>query len=391
MAAAAVAAKAGLAVTLLDEQPGSGGQIYRAITAGGPTRGAVLGPDYLEGVALAKGMQTSGAMHLTGAVVWAIDPAAEGTKLSFSRKGRAEQITARRVLLATGALERPVPVPGWTLPGVMTAGAGQILLKASGVVAQRSVLAGSGPLLYLLAVQMARAGAPPLALVETQRWRDLLAASPRLLGGVRGWRTLRKGLALLAELRRSGVRRVTGASDLAVLGTDRTEALEFSAGGHRQHIACDTVMLHQGVVPNTQASRVLGLTHLWHEGQRAFVPQTDGWGETSRAGIFVAGDGAGIAGAKAAAAAGHLAGLQIACQLGAVSQVARDAAARAPRRALSAACGLSLRRLIRWLIGFWRPPTAPLCAGAKRSRQATCAHGPGWAALGPIKPRPLAA
>jgi NADPH-dependent 2,4-dienoyl-CoA reductase/sulfur reductase-like enzyme len=179
MAAATEAAGLGLSVTVLDEQTAAGGQIYRAVTGAGAQRGAVLGQDYLDGAGLALAMQASGAQHLTAAVVWNIEADAEGITVTWSQDGHAAQLRAARLILATGALERPVPIPGWTLPGVMTAGAGQILLKASGLVAERAVLAGSGPLLYLLAAQMARAGTPPLALVETQGLRDTIRAPSR--------------------------------------------------------------------------------------------------------------------------------------------------------------------------------------------------------------------
>ena len=100
-------------------------------------------------------------------------------------------LTARRILLATGALERPVPIPGWTLPGVMTAGAAQILLKSAGLVPEgRVVLAGQGPLLYLVAAQLARAGAAPAALFETAPIENYLerdAAFRRVWGQAAGY------------------------------------------------------------------------------------------------------------------------------------------------------------------------------------------------------------
>ena len=133
-----------------------------------------------------------------------------------------------------------MPVPGWTLPGVMTAGAGQILLKESGVVATRAVLAGSGPLLYLIGAQMIRAGKPPLAMVETQSRSDLFGAMRYIGGAIRGWRYLAKGLGLLAEIRKAGVPRYTAASQIAVEGTDRVEALDFVSGGERHRIECQT-------------------------------------------------------------------------------------------------------------------------------------------------------
>lgn len=381
MVAASTASEAGLSVAVLDEQPEAGGQIYRAVVSNGGARADILGKDYLEGAALVEALYATEARHETGAVVWDIAPQGSGFKITYSRATDPAWLAAKRVVLATGALERPVPVPGWTLPGVMTAGAGQTLLKASGVVASRAVLAGTGPLLYLLAVQMARAGAPPLALVETQGWRDQLAAAPKLLYGLRGWRTLLKGMGLLAELRRHGIRRITCARDLEVIGTECTKGLRFTVKGRVQEIACDTVLLHQGVVPNTQASRALGLAHDWHAGQRAFLPRTDNWGESSHAGLFIAGDGAGIAGAKAAIPAGELAGLQIAHQLGALDQAMRNAKARPARKRLEAE--RSLRPFLEAAYPVAEQTLAPadstlIC----RCEEVTAGEVRKWAALG---------
>ena len=118
-----------------------------------------------------------------------------------------------------------MPLPGWTLPGVMTAGAGQILLKQSGVLARSAVLVGAGPLLYLIAVQMLRAGQPPLALVETQTGRNRRAALRHLGGALRGWPHMAKGLRMLAELKRGGVPRYIGAQDIRIEGDTRAEVL----------------------------------------------------------------------------------------------------------------------------------------------------------------------
>ncbi|MCR9151417.1 MAG: NAD(P)/FAD-dependent oxidoreductase [Rhodobacteraceae bacterium] len=332
MAAAAQAAALGLAVTLVDEQPRPGGQIYRDVDRAVALRGAILGADYGRGARLTAGLRRDGIDHVAGAVVWAIE---EGFSILYTREGRGARIAADRVLLATGALERPMPLPGWTLPGVMTAGAGQILLKQSGVLARRAVLVGSGPLLYLIAAQMVRAGTPPLALVETQSRGDLARAMGHAGGALRGWRYLAKGLGLLAEIARARVPRHTGATGIAIEGEGRAEAVRFTSRGRAHRIACDTVFLHHGVVPNMQAARSLGVAHRWHQAQACFVPQLDGWGRTEMPGLFIAGDGAGIGGAAAAEIAGRLAALKLAEEAGRLSPEACDRQAR-PLRAAQA-------------------------------------------------------
>uniref|UniRef100_UPI003B52EDBB FAD/NAD(P)-dependent oxidoreductase n=1 Tax=Roseovarius indicus TaxID=540747 RepID=UPI003B52EDBB len=331
MAAARQAADAGLSVVLLDEQPGPGGQIYRDITRASPTRRALLGKEYDKGASLAEGLQHPDITHISGAVVWQIE---DDAQVAYTANGIGALVTGKRLLIATGALERPMPVPGWTLPGVMTAGAAQILIKQSGLVVENAVLAGAGPLLYLVAAQMCRAGTPPLALVETQTASDRLLALRHGAGALRGWRYLLKGLGLLRELRRAGVKRYTGADDTAIEGKTRAEALRFSVKGQTHRLPCDTVLLHHGVVPNTQVARGLGVPHRWHAGQGAFCPERNDWGGTPVDGVFIAGDGAGIGGAEAAAIAGRLSALEIARQLATLTLAERDAAAQPLRRRL---------------------------------------------------------
>ena len=332
MAAAREAADHGLRVVLLDEQARAGGQIYRDVDRVAGLRGDILGADYTDGARLTARLRAEGVRHITGAVVWAIE---EGFRLSYTREGRGAQLAADRVLLATGALERPMPLPGWTLPGVMTAGAGQILLKQSGLLARRAVLVGSGPLLYLIAAQMVRAGVPPLAMVETQTRADMARAMRHLGGAVRGWSYMAKGIGLLAEITRARVPRYRAATGIAIDGEGRAEAVRFTSRGRAQRIACDTVLLHHGVVPNTQAARSLGVTHRWRADQACFAPVLDTWGGADVPGVFIAGDGGGIGGAKAAEHAGRLAALRIAESAGRLTEADRDRRAVPLRSALS--------------------------------------------------------
>lgn len=332
MAAARTAAEAGVACVLLDEQAAPGGQIYRDVTRAGDARRRLLGPDYEAGRPLAAELDHPGIEHQAGATVWCVQP--DGT-VGYSRASHGRVLRARHVILATGALERPVPLPGWTLPGVMPAGAAQILLKTAGLLPERVVIAGSGPLLYLLAWQLIQAGQPPLALVETQPRSAPLRALPHLPRALRGWRPLAKGLGLLWAIRRAGVPRHQGAEDLQILGEDSAAGLAFRAGGRRRQVDCDTVLLHQGVVPSIQITRALGCAHRWDEAQACFHPVLDPWGRTSVERVFVAGDAGAIHGAAAAEIEGRLAALEVARSLGALTREARDSAAAPRRRALA--------------------------------------------------------
>lgn len=323
LAAAVEASACGLSVVVLDEQPTIGGQIYRHIervVEAAPGRTAALGDDYLRGAALAQSFRASGADYQEGSLVWHV----EGSILWYLRDGRSGSLKAGRILLATGAMERPLPVPGWTLPGVMTAGAGQILLKTAGLLpGQRTVLLGNGPLLLLLAQQLLAAGGTIDAIVETvprARYLQALCHVPAAWGS--GY--LPRGLRMLRALRRAGVKFYRGAQDLRIEGKEAAEAVTFRMGARMVSLAASHVFLHEGVVPNTHFTRLLGCDHLWDVGQQCFRPVTDRWGNTSVEGIMVAGDSAGILGAVAAEDAGRVAALEAAHRLGRLDSSIRD-------------------------------------------------------------------
>lgn len=335
MAGAATAAECGLSVVVLDEQPEPGGQIYRAIArnaAVGGRRVDLLGPDYAKGVALARALAASGVSCRPNAEVWRVDP--DG-RVTFTQGGRARQVRGRRLLLAAGAMERPVPIPGWTLPGVMGAGGAQVLLKSAGLVPEgRVVLAGSGPLLLLVAQQLIDAGATVAAVLETIGFGDYLAAAARLPGALRAPEYLRKGLVMRRRIRAAEVPLVTGVSRLAAEGDTSMSRVSYRQGGRNRMIDADVLLLHEGVVPNVQITRQLGCAHRWVEPQRYWAPELDEWGNSSLDGVAVAGDAGGVAGAEAAAAAGRLAALEAACRLERITRTERDARARPWRRAL---------------------------------------------------------
>jgi thioredoxin reductase len=328
MAAATVLERLGVSAAVFDEGATPGGQIYRAITSTPLRQDTVLGRDYWKGRALVDAFIASDIAYVDRATVWAIQPSPEGHAVAVSREGQAHALTARRVILASGALERPMPIPGWTLPGVLGAGAAQIALKSSGLVPQgRIALAGTGPLLYLLASQYRAAGVAIEALLDTSsRWRGLSALPGFVLSSY-----MRKGLALRRSLR--GLRIERDVSGLAAYGDGKLQTIAWAGG----ELAVDCLLLHQGVTPNINLPRAIGCALDWDKERLAFQPRVDAWGETSVAGVFVAGDGAGIVGAEASAVQGKLAALQAAAQLGVMREGVRDAAAMMVRRQLRAA------------------------------------------------------
>ncbi len=328
MAAAITAAGLGLSVAVLDEQPEPGGQIYRGVERLAATRPhhlAWLGPDYTAGLELARAFREAKVEYLDGAQVWQIEGESAG-RLFYKRHGAAGMLTAKKFLIAPGSMERPMPVPGWTLPGVMTCGAAHTVLKAHGLVPQgRFVLAGCGPLLLLLAAQLVRAGIKPAAILETEinRW----AALPRLPGFLAAPGYLGKGLGLLRELKVAGIAVHKGVTHLAIKGDTQAREIEYTAGGTTRTEPVDLVLLHQGVVPNGNLAWSMRLTHDWDDAQRTFRPVLDTSGRSSNPAVLVAGDAGGIIGAKGAEAMGRMAAFAAAADIGKIS--AGDANERA--------------------------------------------------------------
>jgi len=304
LAAAALAARAGLSTVLFDENPGVGGQIYRAITSSSVKDRAVLGEDYWAGAELAAEAKASGALIVTGATVWSLDPT---RVVGVSIAGQARLIEARRVIIATGSLERPFPIPGWTLPGVMSAGGAQTALKAQGLVPSgRTVLAGGGPLLWLLAAQILRAGGKLDAILDTMprgNWLRALAHLPDFVLSP----YFSKGLKLLREVRAKV--RVIRVDRLEALGDDKLREVVFGTADGERRMPADLLLLHQGVVPNVNLAIAAGVTHVWNERQLCFEPVLDDDFNSSVPGIAVAGDGGGIAGGTAAAERGRIAAI----------------------------------------------------------------------------------
>ncbi|SCZ06724.1 NAD(P)/FAD-dependent oxidoreductase [Microvirga guangxiensis] len=343
---------------LIDENQTPGGQIYRAITLAQPVDRQRMGEDYWRGRSIAEEFLRSGAEYAPATTAWSIQPLQDdpgrtaGHEVGLSSSGMARLIRAKQVVLATGALERPFPIPGWTLPGVMTAGAAQIALKTSGLVPSgKVVIAGTGPLLYLLAAQLIDAGAMVSAVLDTtprENWHRAFRHAPGFLVSP----YLAKGLKLLKSVQRR-TRVIRWVSTLAAEGEGGLREIVWMTGGREQRMPADLLLLHQGVVPNVNFSNAAGCDHYWDEAQLTFRPQVDEWYASSVAGLSLAGDGVGIRGAEAAAIQGRIAGLGCASQLGLIAPVERDRLADPLRRSLARAM-----RGRRFLDELYRPAKA---------------------------------
>ena len=294
----------GITPCLVDESPRGGGQIYRRQPSGFQrTARQVYGFEARKAQAVHRTMDELAALidYRPDTLVWN----AEDGRLDMLNNGRADSLEYAQVIVATGATDRILPVPGWTLPGVYSLGAAQIALKYQGcAIGERVVFCGSGPLLYLVAYQYAKAGAKVLAVLDSAPLSAQCRALPALL---RQPATLAKGMYYRAWLTAHGIAVHQGAMLKQIDGDQRVRGIRFG----EQTLPCDAVAFAHALRSETQLADLLGCEFAWNPLNRAWLPQRDSAGRSSVEGVYLAGDGAGIMGADAAQMAGECAALAL--------------------------------------------------------------------------------
>ena len=199
------------------------------------------------------------------------------------------------LIVATGATDRVLPVPGWTLPGVYTLGGAQVALKFQGcAIGRRVVFMGTGPLLYLVAYQYAKAGVEVAAVLDTARLADQIAATPAMLTQPA---VFAKGVYYVGWLRAHGVALHSGVRPLRVLGDEaqgRVTGVAWQDGNEERTLACDAIGFGYALRSETQLADLLGCRFDYAPMHRAHLPVRDAAGRSSVEGVYLAGDGAGI-------------------------------------------------------------------------------------------------
>ncbi len=337
LSAARAGAQHGLEVVLLDERAKPGGQYYKQ-----PGDAAAVTPDaqMAAGGRLIAELRALGVRMIPDALVWG---AFRPLDFAVLIGGRPARFRPRRAVIATGAHERGVPLPGWTLPGVMTTGAAQTMLRTHGIAPGRRVLiAGNGPLNFQLAHELAKAGAQVIALAEAAAAPGL-AALPGLAGLLHAPRLLGQGVRYLAALRGMGATLHYGTVLAAVEGegkVQRARLRRLDAEGRpgaadSATYEVDVVCMGYGLEPANELARLLGC-ELRHDARRAtFAVVADEDGATGVPGVLVAGDGGGMVGAQASLAQGWLAGCRAARELGRATPAALAAETRRQRARLA--------------------------------------------------------
>lgn len=330
LAAALAAIEKGLSVVLIDEQPDIGGQIFRQPPSSFRAAPSSAFRSYTFGTRLLRQVRADARISFRPrTTVWGVFQPGDGGKgveLGLSSNDGGSILRSRSLLIATGAHDLPVAFPGWTLPGVMAAGGVQTLLKSQHLLsARRYVLAGSHPLIFVLAEQLLKAGAQ-IAEVAISRKRpglgEMIRAIPALPGQgrmvadlLRSLMTLRRHsvpLSFSTAIRRAdgletGVNRV-------VLQRVETDG-RYVEGSSRLVEDIDGLAIGYGLLATTELARQAGCDVKWATDRGGWVVVHDADMRTSRADIFVAGEPAGIGGARRSYLQGHLAGLTISASL----------------------------------------------------------------------------
>jgi NADPH-dependent 2,4-dienoyl-CoA reductase/sulfur reductase-like enzyme len=294
----------GVKACLVDESVGGGGQIYRRQPQGFQrTAKQVYGFEARKAEAVHRTLDALAPLidYRPQTLVWN----AEDGRLDTLDNGRAASIEYAQIIVATGATDRILPVPGWTAPGVYSLGAAQIALKYQGcAIGERVAFCGSGPLLYLVAYQYAKAGAKVVAVLDSAPFSAQCRALPALLGQPI---TLAKGLYYRAWLTAHGIPVHQGATLEQIDAEHRVSGIRWAD----QTLECDAVAFAHALRSETQLADLLGCEFAWDALNRAWLPQRDSAGRSSVAGVYLAGDGAAIMGADAAQMAGERAALAV--------------------------------------------------------------------------------
>jgi len=329
IAAAVTAAEAGVETVLVDAQPRPGGQYFKPPPDA--LRGEAASRHSRQADAALRRLFGSSVRVLSDALVWGAFPAEDGSGWELTLHGPdvPARLVAHTLILATGAYDRPIPFPGWTLPGVMTAGGVQSFLKARRLSpGRRFLLAGTGPLQIAVAAGLVPAGAEVVGILEAKRLglRDVCDAAAlwrqwdRLAEGWDYGRTLftarvplRLGWAVVEA-------RGDGQVEKAVIC--RVDDTGQPLPGTSETLSVDTIAIGYGLIPSTELSRLLGCVHEFRPDQGGTVPRRDAEMQTSLPGVYAVGDGAGIGGAELAQIEGHIAAFAAVGRLGKLSEAA---------------------------------------------------------------------
>ncbi|MFY0617638.1 FAD-dependent oxidoreductase [Shimia sp.] len=313
--AALVAAQSGAHVVMLDEQPAPGGQVWRGKSSS--ILSAPATPETTAGNALRTALSESAATHLADTRVWDIRRDGDRWSLQILRNSATEQLTCRSLVLATGAREYVQPIPGWTTPGVIgLAGATSLFKQTLSLPGKRTVVSGTGPLVFFVASEIRRLGGEVVAVVTPNSRAEWARAAPSMIGQPK---LLARGAVWMADLMLARVPILWGHAVTEVAGQDHVTGIKttnLKRAGSGPDFDADSLCLGNGLIPQIEAAHMLGVAIRNDPTLGGWVPIADADGATAVDGLYLCGDGCGIRGATAAALQGALAGARVARDLG---------------------------------------------------------------------------
>ncbi len=347
-------------VLLVDERPTLGGQIYKQPGPGFVvTDPAAADQSTRQGRRLITATERSAARLALRTAAIAVEAEDDSFAVVLVTDGDpAVTVRTRRLLLAPGAHDRPIAFPGWTLPGVVTAGGLQSMAKSQAVLpGRRLVFAGSGPVALAFPAQLAHLGATLVAALEagpTPRPSDLV----RIAGAARGnGALLRDAARYRASLMRHRVPISYGRMVVRAEGDERVERVVHASvdsdwrviPGTEETVEADVLCVGYGFVPSLELLRLAGCATTFDEDLGGRVIVKDEWGRTSVDGVYAAGDGTGVEGSYVAMDEGTVAALGAAEDAGALDPAEARRAAESARRRLRRRRALTraTRRLFR--------------------------------------------
>ena len=307
--AAQALVEAGLRPTVIDEGRRDGGQIYRRQPEGfSRSYKALYGTEAERAASLHRDFDAlkSRIDYLPETLVWNIGP----KSVHLVSGTRYRELAFDALIVCSGATDRLMPVPGWHLAGTYSLGGAQVALKSQGcAIGARTVLMGTGPLLYLVAAQYVKAGATVAAVLDTSTAMQRLRALPRLLAIPAA---LKKGIALIGVLKKARVPIHRGVTPTQITGSAENGVTGVQVGlasGTNLEVACDAVALGYHLRPETQLADLAGCEFRFDDAAQQWLPHIDEDGRSTVKGVYLAGDGARVRGADAAERSGRLAAL----------------------------------------------------------------------------------
>ena len=313
VAAANVASKEGAEVVIIDENSSAGGQIYRAPPNEFQPQNSFKSDEFREGEKQRNILENSNLTALFKHRVWSVS---SDLVVSTVGPNGLSSWHARSLIIANGALERIIPFPGWTIPGVIGLAASTILLKSQYVLpGQSTVVAGCGPLLIAVANEIIKSGGKVSAIIDLNSKSDWIKAFPRLLSRPD---QLFKGMSWFANIMKAGIKLYGGHAVTNTKQVDNVLRISIapinSAGSildskNQKIVEGDCLAIGHGLFPSTEITRLLKAKHIYDPLKGGWVPLIDDDFRSSIPGVYIAGDATGISGAFSAVQKGRIAGM----------------------------------------------------------------------------------